>query len=443
MRFLLAWSVALLATVCAYAQPNIKAGEYFVGTFDPGAGSGTAFSVADGAWNEAIEAIISQAQTLAPGSSPTLINIRLKDTSDNWGPLFKKVVFYQQVQTQTRSVNVSAAEFYFGNFDPGEGSGIAMPVFDNNFDEAVETVLKSSYVASLGTSPVLFNVRMRDANNAWGPVFKKAIFNASAQTTARAVNLTQAEFYFGNFDPGAGSGAAIIAFDNDFNEAVETVLKSSYTATLGSSPILFNIRVKDADGNWGPVFKKTIFNEAAQTATRSVNLSQGEFYFGNFDPGAGNGIAILALDGNYNEAVEAVLKSAYTATLGSSPILFNIRVKDADGNWGPVFKKTIFNEAAQTATRSVNLSQGEFYFGNFDPGAGNGIAILAIDGNYNEAVEAVLKSAYTATLASSPILFNIRVKDADGNWGPVFKKTIFNEAAQTATRSVNLSQGEF
>ena len=61
------------------------------------------------------------------------------------------------------------------------------------------------------------------------------------------------------FITGAGSGIAILAFDNDFNEAVETILKSTYTATLGSSPILFNIRVKDADGNWGPVFKKTIF----------------------------------------------------------------------------------------------------------------------------------------------------------------------------------------
>ena len=45
MRFLLAWSVALLATVCAYAQPNIKAGEYFVGTNDPGAGSGSSGKV--------------------------------------------------------------------------------------------------------------------------------------------------------------------------------------------------------------------------------------------------------------------------------------------------------------------------------------------------------------------------------------------------------------
>ena len=435
MRFLLAWSVALLATVCAYAQPNIKAGEYFVGTFDPGPGSGTAFSVADGAWNEAIEAIISQVQTLTPGSSPTLINIRLKDTSDNWGPLFKKVVFYQQVQTQTRSVNVSAAEFYFGNFDPGEGSGIAMPVFDNNFDEAVETVLRSSYVVSLGSSPILFNVRMRDADGNWGPVFKKTIFNEAAQTATRAVNLSQGEFYFGNFDPGAGNGIAILALDGNYNEAVENVLRSAYTATLGSSPILFNIRVKDADGNWGPVFKKTIFNEAAQTATRSVNLSQGEFYFGNFDPGAGNGIAILALDGNYNEAVESVLRSAYTATLGSSPILFNIRVKDADGNWGPVFKKTIFNEAAQTNTRSVDITQAEYFFGNFDPGARTCTPIIAFDGALNEAVETVLRTSATWTVTADSVLFNIRLRDGAGLWGPLFKKVVF---PQGINATVNL-----
>jgi len=440
MKLILASLLALLATISAYAQPNIKAGEYFIGTFDPGAGSGTAFSAADGAWNEALEAVVAQAQSLAPGSSPALLNVRLKDNANNWGPVFKKVIFFDEVQTGTSNVSVSAAEFFFGNFDPGQGAGIVMPVFDNNFDEAVETVLKSQYVATLNASPILFNVRLRDANNAWGPVFKRVIFTEAVQSDERAVNVIQAEFFFGNFDPGQGSGTALLALDGNFNEAVESVLKSGYISSISASPVLFNIRVKDANGNWGPVFRKVIFNDDVVTDSRSVNITQAEFFFGNFDPGAGSGTTLLAMDSDFNEAVEAVLKSSYTAALTSSPVLFNIRVKDANNSWGPVFKKTIFFEDVRNDAREMEITQAEFFFGNFDPGMGTGSPIIAFDGELNEAVETVLRTSATWTATSGPILFNIRMRDGAGNWGPVFKRTIFPYGANTTLSLI--TQGE-
>ena len=76
-----------------FAQPDIKGGEYFIGVIDPGNGNGTQFTVIDGAWDEAIESIIASAQTVPNTTSPILINIRLKDNSNNWGPLFKKTLF--------------------------------------------------------------------------------------------------------------------------------------------------------------------------------------------------------------------------------------------------------------------------------------------------------------------------------------------------------------
>ncbi len=62
-----------------FAQPNIKSGEFFWGSTDPGQGLGTAFSASDGAWNEAVEAMIAAAQSMPNLASPNVLNVRLKD----------------------------------------------------------------------------------------------------------------------------------------------------------------------------------------------------------------------------------------------------------------------------------------------------------------------------------------------------------------------------
>jgi hypothetical protein len=55
----------------------------------------------------------------------------------------------------------------------------------------------------------------------------------------------------------------MVAFDGAFNEAVETALQSALTAPAQGGLHLFNIRVKGENGDWGPVFKRTIATEAA------------------------------------------------------------------------------------------------------------------------------------------------------------------------------------
>ena len=108
--------------------------------------------------------------------------------------------------------------------------------------------------------PLLFNIRVKDVNNQWGPTFKKVVFILpSATGSFRQVNLTKFEYFFGNFDPGEGLGTTIIAFDGALDEAVETVFRSQVTWDAASGPILFNIRAKDSENKWGPLFRKTVF----------------------------------------------------------------------------------------------------------------------------------------------------------------------------------------
>ena len=154
-------------------------------------------------------------------------------------------------------------------------------------------------------------------------------------------------------------------------------------------------------------------------------LVSAEYYWGNMDPGFGNAISLSAEDGQFNERVESVIASYSNTQTTVGPILFNIRVKDANNKWGATFKKTVYINNNSFTSRQIKLTQFEYFFGNFDPGEGNGVPIIAFDGVLDEAVETVLRTQASWEVSSGAILFNIRAKDVSGIWGPLFKKTVF------------------
>jgi hypothetical protein len=159
--------------------------------------------------------------------------------------------------------------------------------------------------------------------------------------------------------------------------------------------------------------------------SQQYNISEAEYFWGQTDPGFGQGVALNAVDGTFNSAVEEVIANYNVTQTVYGSTLFNIRVKDADGNWGPTFKKVVFIGGVTNTPQEITITAFEYYFGNFDPGEGIGTPIVAFDGALDSAVEEVFRNQATWDVATGPILFNIRAKDANGNWGPVFKKTIF------------------
>ena len=187
MRCFLALFTSVLFQSFAMAQPNIKAAEYFLGVLDPGNGNGVAFTVVDGAWDDVIESITSSVQANSNGISPTLINIRLKDDSNLWGPVFRKTIFHNSGLLPNRDFRVFYAEYFFGLFDPGEGQGTPILAFDGAFDEAIESVLRTDATWTVTNQPTLFNIRVKDSDNNWGPLFKKTIFPYGANPTAELI----------------------------------------------------------------------------------------------------------------------------------------------------------------------------------------------------------------------------------------------------------------
>ncbi|MDB4324281.1 T9SS type A sorting domain-containing protein [Crocinitomicaceae bacterium] len=243
--------LALAACSYTFAQPDIKGGEYFLGTIDPGNGNGTAFSVTDGAWDEVVESIVASAQTIPNTTSPILINVRLKDNSNNWGALFKKTLFINGGISNTRSVDISDAEYFFGVFDPGEGQGTPIIAFDGAFGDAVETVLRTNATWTVTNQPTLFNIRMTDAYNNWGPLFKKTIFPYGANPDAELIaegdtisvcpnsNVTLNYNGPNGYTPTwfNGSNATSITF------MVSTIGYYNVTATLGNSTYVDSIYI--------------------------------------------------------------------------------------------------------------------------------------------------------------------------------------------------------
>lgn len=168
--------------------------------------------------------------------------------------------------------------------------------------------------------------------------------------------------------------------------------------------------------------KKIIYSIAAFLTVILCNaqmtLSQAE-YFWDTDPGVGLATAVQATDGNFNSAFEQLSRTGIVLpSVGLHK--FGIRVKDSTGQWGPVFMNIV--EVQQGGSVIMALAQAE-YFWDTDPGLGLGTPVLATDGNFNSAFEQLTKTGI-ALPALGLHVFNIRVKDNTGQWGPVFRNVV-------------------
>ncbi|MDX2002891.1 MAG: T9SS type A sorting domain-containing protein [Chitinophagales bacterium] len=413
-------AVFLLLLACAQLRAQVVAAEYFIDT-DPGQGNGIAVQAADGNFNNVLEGLIRNGISVSSGFHK--IGVRVKDFRGSWGPVFTTVISVE-TQRSTRQISVNMAEYFWDN-DPGQGNGTAMVAFDGNFNAALETALASSVNApSLGKHKL--NVRVKDINGNWGPVFATVV-NVENPLVVRSVRVIAGECFF-DTDPGQGNGTALIAFDGAFDEAIETVINTSAIAAPSLGRHKFNVRVRDPLGNWGPLFTTVIFTENPFVA-RSIRVMAGECFFGN-DPGQGNGTPLIAFDGNFNDAIEKLMDNgglATPSTLGRHK--FNVRAKDALGNWGPLFT-TIISVENILVPRDIKVVLGEYFF-DTDPGQGNANVMFAFDGNFNNALETATQAALSSTLSTGFHKLSARVKDVNGNWGPVFTTVLFIDPCTT------------
>ena len=131
------------------------------------------------------------------------------------------------------------------------------------------------------------------------------------------------------------------------------------------------------------IFLITFWLSTGQTITQAE-------YFWDTDPGLGNGLGLTVLDGNFNQSLETVMASNASFPASGNHV-FHVRIKDSNGNWGPVFRKVFKLSGNSDTNLSVKIAMAEYFWDN-DPGEGNGIPLLAFDGNFNQAFETVFSN---------------------------------------------------
>lgn len=181
---------------------------------------------------------------------------------------------------------------------------------------------------------------------------KKHIYSLAAFLTvvicSAQSSLTQAE-YFWDTDPGVGLATAVQATDGNFNSAFEQLTKTGIIAPSAGLH-KFCIRVKDNTGQWGPVFMNIIEVQSGATSP-IMSILQAEFFW-DTDPGLGLATPVLATDGSFNSAIEQLTKTG----IALPPVglhVFNIRIKDNTGQWGPVFRNVI---SIQTTLENTDVA---------------------------------------------------------------------------------------
>ena len=226
---------------------------------------------------------------------------------------------------------VTAAEYYWDN-DPGAGNGIAMQALDGGFGQAVEAILlETSALPAVG--PHTLGIRVRDANSNWGPTFTTVVVVDLAIANAPDIEVTHAEYFWDN-DPGAGNGTAMLAFDGNYNDALEAIMLE--TATLPAVGIhLLHIRARDANNAWSAPFRVIVDVMPGAVSFPEIKVSAAE-YFVDTDPGEGNGTPMLAVDGNFGSALEGLRGGAIPVVEAGVNVLW-LRARDANGAWGPSF----------------------------------------------------------------------------------------------------------
>lgn len=247
---------------------------------------------------------------------------------------------------------------YFWDADPGVGNAFPMSAVDGAFDAAFEAIfLQTASLPGLGAHTL--GIRVKDLNNNWGPTFTTVLVIEPPVATAPEITVTQAEFFW-DTDPGPGSGTPMIAFDGDYNSALEAI--GLETGALPSEGVhLLHVRAKDAQGEWSAPFRVVVEVWGGAATFPEIRVTAAE-YFVNDDPGPGQGTPMLAVDNDFSAAWEAVKGGGIPAPVIAGANVLWLRAKDAHDAWGPSFGVVVNIDTTITGTTGLSPAAAENAF---------------------------------------------------------------------------------
>ena len=370
------------------------------------AGTGTAMTPTDGAFDSATEAV-TLTLSLPPGrhvvyvrgsdaANPGVLGSVLVDGGDTTGPATTGVTLAPAATNGSVAVSVSAtaddtaagthvtAAEMFVDASGSDGAGIPLAVGSDATIAAVSGTLAAPTVSALTEGMHSVLVHAQDSTGAWGPV-------------------ASADLLVDKTGPSA-SGSSVSPTPNN-----GTLSYSSGTPSVRVSSTL-------TDAGSGVVAAEVFLDAAGAN---------------------GAGIAMAAVDGtlsSQSEAAYADIPLATVAILSNGPHTIVVHARDAAGNWGPTSTTTLVVDkvkpalsalaatpnptaGARTVTLSVTVADTSAlarveWFRGADPGAGNATA-MTVTGTGPFTATATID---TSTWPEGTTALVVRARDAAGNW---------------------------
>ena len=315
-----------------YPNQKTVAAEYFWDS-DPGEGSGTSITSADGSFDQSIEKISVSVPTTDLTIGFHILYVRYKDSEGNWSNPISKNVLIRSSNDSTNYPNEKpvAAE-YFLDSDPGEGNGNSISGTFTELNSRISQVLSTS---SLTNGNHKMYVRFKNKNGVWGNPVQKLI-SVTDPTIDNGVHYAgfkiKASEFFLNSDPGEGNGTDVPATDGTANQASEKMSLTNSTSDITEGINTLYYRVKNENGEWSNSVGKivSILPPQIQPSKTKVNTVVSAEYFIDSDPGENNG---FSFDPMATNTVKKFADTLNTSSLSIGLHTLYSRVKRTDGSW--------------------------------------------------------------------------------------------------------------
>lgn len=406
---------------------KLVAAELFFDT-DPGTGNGTAFSLQGNA-NDAFRTALQTVSLSLPAGTHVL-NVRYQDSIGNWGTPFKSILQVDQALGARNIGAVLGRAYWNGNL----GTAVNLIILNGNAAQALNTFIESTPLSTF-SSPGLhkLSVQVLGIDGQYSPEFSTIVKVDAALGVNRLISAALAEAYWDN-TPAQSTGLIIV--NGNASQAINEFATTSAINTFSTAGLhTLHVRLLDpnGNGNTSPVFTTVLKIDQSLSLERAIRVDAARVWFDNNTPPAPN---MLAMDGNFNQAVEEALHSLPAPGIGVHKL--NVQFRDSlPTQWGPVFS-TAFTVEGPLSYRNINLAQGQLYWDNdtlLYPQA-----LLAFDGSFSDAIESALQSS-NPPFASGVHTLCVRFKEVANNWSAPFRIPIAFEDSLSA-RHLQLTQGE-
>jgi PKD repeat protein len=223
--------------------------------------------------------------------------------------------------------------------------------------------------------------------------------------------IVEAEYFFGNTDPGVGNATAIVI-------GLGSPINSLAQISTAGLPIGFNkvtVRVKAINGQWSIAETRSFYITDPTQTTPNIQptapIVAAEYFFDDIDPGTGNGIPVppfaktQTLNTNFNANLTGLLAGYHT---------ISIRVLDSTGLWSIATIEDFYIEVPQLAppdTADYPLIAGEYFIGA-DPGVGNATPFYVPIGSSFD----IARIVNVSSLAVGTYRISVRTRNLAGVW---------------------------